>query len=145
MLLTGQPFTEAYSVPASTIPFGNYVLGLDNGVVVLHNLKLGDSAEILRNQTIHNVLLTFDVNWSRVVNKRYSFQVICQQDKDRLLDVLARDHAIITRLMTPDWIEYGVIDPAATKTVNHRTHTDFDLSFTTIFEVATREKVPCSL
>jgi hypothetical protein len=143
MLLTGQPFTEAYKVPSTTIPKGQYILGLDNGVVVLRNMQLGDSAEINRNQIISNMVLTFDPNWSRIVNKLYTFYLNCPENVDRLQYVLGKDHAFITRLWCSDWIEYGLIDANNTRIVHKTNGIQLTLGFITLYEVGLRSPIQC--
>ncbi len=126
-------------VPSSQMPVGNYMLGLSHGVVILHNMQLGEQIEASRSQIINRAILTFEPYWSRPVSKHYLFKGLCPSTAARALALIAIDTALVSRLWTPEWVEYGFVDTDNTRAVNMNNGTvDLDMAFIAVYEKSLR-------
>lgn len=132
-------------LPDDTMPRGHNMFGYSHGVVILPNLQLQDTAEVSRSFLVNNGILTFDPNWSRPVKKTYLFAKVCmlpppnkRSTFDIFQDIFDRDIGHVTRLWTPDWIEYGFVDPDQTSFKYYQTSVDINLSLVSVLEYSLR-------
>lgn len=115
-----------------------YILGLNNGVVVLYRLKFGDVVEKSRRELVNENLITFDDHWPSSTTKRYIFQYQCPETLRQFRIWFNNNLAKYIKIKGPKTIDYGFLQLEGLQIINNASNDggDIQMNFTCLFEVA---------